>query len=348
MKMKGAALPRAPAPFCRPCFTSDAQWNGTGRTLRLLSWLLSAGARAPTDHRPPRAASRRPLRSTGYGSSVQIDFPQKFGALSVMYDNCITRCANNDAVKCFCIMSCLWIVGWPLKLALGYDDDQSLSAYFRRVTFRYSLPRFMCARWGCVCSSLRLQHVGAVERVLHQERSANTPPRVPKDTSQCHSAPHVNAPAHAIPLEFFRISQQNLRASWCNAHYGHTTKQLDHVGCFAPARSHAHARGAAPVQAKTPVIHCRQRCLAAVHASSESCSGGASLDRCNASFISFVTKARPSTWPTRGVEASYLLAAVRKSERIGWWPLQRVARKAAGEVERGRGGEALYSVSVPY
>lgn len=99
--------------------------------MRLLCWLWSAGARAPTDHRPPRAASRRPLRSTGYGSSVKIDFPQKFGALSVMYDNGITRCANNDAVKCFCIMSCLWIVGWPLKWALGYDDDQSLTAYFR-------------------------------------------------------------------------------------------------------------------------------------------------------------------------------------------------------------------------
>jgi len=47
MKMKGAALQRAPVPFCRPCFTSDAQWNGTGRTLRLLCWLWSAGARAP-------------------------------------------------------------------------------------------------------------------------------------------------------------------------------------------------------------------------------------------------------------------------------------------------------------
>lgn len=28
------------------------------------------------------------------------------------YDNCLTRTANNDAVKCFCVVSCLWIVGW--------------------------------------------------------------------------------------------------------------------------------------------------------------------------------------------------------------------------------------------
>ena len=72
------------------------------------------------------------------------------------YDNCLTRTANNDAVKCICIMSCLWIVGWcgaclqrvpvsgsfllkdslftvcrPLKLMLGYNDDSSLTAYYR-------------------------------------------------------------------------------------------------------------------------------------------------------------------------------------------------------------------------
>jgi hypothetical protein len=48
-----------------------------------------------------------------------------------MYDNTITRCAENDFVKIFCIVSCLWIVGWPLKLMLGYDDSSSLTAYYR-------------------------------------------------------------------------------------------------------------------------------------------------------------------------------------------------------------------------
>jgi len=44
----------------------------------------------------------------------------------------MTRCANNDCVKIMCIVSCLWIIGWPLKLMLGYDDNSSLTAYYRR------------------------------------------------------------------------------------------------------------------------------------------------------------------------------------------------------------------------
>jgi hypothetical protein len=36
------------------------------------------------------------------------------------YDNCMTRTANNDAVKCFCIVSCLWIVGWWVSCAVTH------------------------------------------------------------------------------------------------------------------------------------------------------------------------------------------------------------------------------------
>ena len=83
-----------------------------------------------------------PACSTGYRSKVLVSFPQAYSTISVMYvgptsirsscmkcisqtlhcrlstplndryDNCLTRTANNDAVKCFCIVSCLWIVGW--------------------------------------------------------------------------------------------------------------------------------------------------------------------------------------------------------------------------------------------
>ena len=69
-----------------------------------------------------------------------------------MYDNCITRTANNDGVKCFCIVSCLWIVGWPLKWALGYDDDHSLTAYFRRA----SIFRALFALAVCVGACVRM------------------------------------------------------------------------------------------------------------------------------------------------------------------------------------------------
>ena len=45
----------------------------------------------------------------------------------------MTRCAENDCVKILCVISCLWIIGWPLKMMLGYEDDSSLTAYYRRV-----------------------------------------------------------------------------------------------------------------------------------------------------------------------------------------------------------------------
>ena len=45
----------------------------------------------------------------------------------------MTRCAENDCVKIMCVISCLWIIGWPLKMMLGYEDDSSLTAYYRRV-----------------------------------------------------------------------------------------------------------------------------------------------------------------------------------------------------------------------
>jgi hypothetical protein len=40
-------------------------------------------------------------------------FPSMYNCNTLArYDNCLTRTANNDAVKCFCVVSCLWIVGW--------------------------------------------------------------------------------------------------------------------------------------------------------------------------------------------------------------------------------------------
>jgi hypothetical protein len=47
----------------------------------------------------------------------------------------MTRCAENDCVKIMCVISCLWIIGWPLKLMLGYEDNSSLTAYYRHSPF---------------------------------------------------------------------------------------------------------------------------------------------------------------------------------------------------------------------
>ncbi len=58
----------------------------------------------------------------------------------------MTRCAENDCVKIMCIVSCLWIIGWPLKMMLGYDDSSSLTAYYRCVLCR----KRYCAAVGCL------------------------------------------------------------------------------------------------------------------------------------------------------------------------------------------------------
>ena len=88
---------------------------------------------------------------------------------SCRYDNAMTRCAENDCVKILCIVSCLWIIGWPLKLMLGYDDDSSLTAYYRLLCF--TAPHAYCA---CAIRntpahaffSRVFQHDCALERVL--------------------------------------------------------------------------------------------------------------------------------------------------------------------------------------
>ena len=56
-------------------------------------------------------------------------------AVNFRYDSALSRCAENDVMKVFCVVTCLWIIGWPLKLMLGYDDDTSLTAYYRRRPF---------------------------------------------------------------------------------------------------------------------------------------------------------------------------------------------------------------------
>jgi hypothetical protein len=62
------------------------------------------------------------------------------------YDNAMTRCAENDCVKILCIVSCLWIIGWPLKLMLGYDDNSSLTAYYRLLLV-YHTASILCIRY---------------------------------------------------------------------------------------------------------------------------------------------------------------------------------------------------------
>lgn len=76
-----------------------------------------------------------------------------------MYDNDLTRCAENDFTKVFCIVTCLWIVGWPLKLMLGYDDNSSLTAYYR-----LGLPMlfFISPR----CLRIVFQHDCTLERIF--------------------------------------------------------------------------------------------------------------------------------------------------------------------------------------
>ena len=63
------------------------------------------------------------------------------------YDNLQTRCAENSGVKILCVVSCLWIIGWPLKYMLGYDDDASLTAYYRLV-IEFRMIACVCLAFG--------------------------------------------------------------------------------------------------------------------------------------------------------------------------------------------------------
>ena len=104
-----------------------------------------------------------PARSTGYNSKILISFPQAYSTISVMcaaarstrnapfaqtitaamanfrYDNCLTQTANNDSVKCICIMSCLWVVGW-IKLGSAPAVNSALT--------QCSSPRLIAAMRG--------------------------------------------------------------------------------------------------------------------------------------------------------------------------------------------------------
>jgi hypothetical protein len=112
-----------------------------------LTQALTALVRRFVGRRQPHSAHNLlPCCSTGYNSKILISFPQAYSTISVMfaaarskrnapfaktitapmanfrYDNCLTRTANNDAVKCICIMSCLWVVGWcGLRLRMRFQ-----------------------------------------------------------------------------------------------------------------------------------------------------------------------------------------------------------------------------------
>ncbi len=99
----------------------------------------------------------------------------------------------------------------PLKWALGYNDDTSLTAYYRSASgctgLIFSLLHLLlllCLS-SSACTQARIkgpgvaachaiisrtppQHDGPLERVLHAQRAANLPQRVPKNQRLSHAS----------------------------------------------------------------------------------------------------------------------------------------------------------------
>ena len=132
----------------------------------------------------------------------------------------MTRCANNDCVKIMCIVSCLWIIGWPLKLMLGYDDNSSLTAYYRRAGHdAASAIRVICTQCFAVAphcparmrpsaaahSNSFMQHDCPLERVLLPQLQQRVCRRLyeGRSTSLCDDL----ICAHARELWFLTLQQ---------------------------------------------------------------------------------------------------------------------------------------------
>ena len=82
------------------------------------------------DYEALKQALTNLVRSTGYRHNIVISFRKSHDKITVRNDSFLSNLSNNTCAKVLCVLSCLWIIAWPVKKCLDYEDENSITASY--------------------------------------------------------------------------------------------------------------------------------------------------------------------------------------------------------------------------